>query len=98
MGRPRTGVNEGRKHPLPGAPVGRVDLCFPDALLIVELDGGLHRLPQSRRSDYERDIAAAREGWLVVRFEWFHVRFRPAWFAASVADIRQQRLTTVQAA
>ena len=80
-----------RQHPLPGAPFRRVDLAFPDARLVIELDGSQHRLPAARRADYERDIAAARAGWQVVRFDWTQVKFSPDWFARSVDDILRAR-------
>lgn len=80
-----------RQHPLPGAPFGRVDLAFSYARLIIELDGGQHNLPSSRQADYERDVTAAREGWLVLRFTWSQVKFSPDWFAQSVADVLRAR-------
>jgi very-short-patch-repair endonuclease len=82
-----------RQHPLPGAPFGRVDLAYTDARLVIELDGAQHRLPEHRRADYERDVAAARVGWMVLRFDWSHLRFRSTWFAASVAAVHAQRLS-----
>ena len=84
-----------RQHALPGAPFGRVDLAFPDARLIVELDGRQHQIAASRRADYERDVHAARVGWQVIRFDWAQVRFSPAWFGDAVAEIRDARLRTL---
>ena len=80
-----------RQHPLPGAPFGRVDLAFPAARLVVELDGRQHQLLTSRRADYERDVAAARMGWQVIRFDWSQVKYSPEWFAQAVDDVRRTR-------
>ena len=87
-----------RQHPLPGPAVGKVDLAYPEARLLVELDGSTHLLPSVRRSDYERDVAAARDGWLVLRFDWSHVVYRTGWFAASVVEVRRDRLRIGEAA
>ncbi len=85
-----------RQHPLPGAPFGRVDLAFLDAKLVIELDGRQHQVASARRADYERDVAAARMGWQVVRFDWAQVRFAPLQFATAVADILRTRRSQLE--
>ncbi|HMR09702.1 MAG TPA: DUF559 domain-containing protein [Polyangiaceae bacterium] len=49
--------------------VGRyiVDLCAPSRRLVVEVDGGYHRLVRAR--DARRDRALARAGWRVLRVD-----------------------------
>jgi very-short-patch-repair endonuclease len=87
-----------RQHPLPGAPFGRVDLAFLDAKLVIELDGRQHQVASARRADYERDVAAARMGWQVVRFDWAQIKFAPQQFAAAVADILRTRRAQLEMA
>jgi hypothetical protein len=87
-----------KQHPLPGPSVGKVDLAFPMARLIVELDGRQHQTTSARRVDYERDISAARAGWQVLRFDWFQVKFSPNWFAESVGEVRRAREQMLRAA
>jgi very-short-patch-repair endonuclease/predicted transcriptional regulator of viral defense system len=81
-----------RQHPLPGAERGRVDLAYPEASLLIELDGGTHRLPATMKADQRRDATAAMAGWQVLRFGWELVRFDAAWFAHTVDRVRRQRL------
>ncbi|MEA2271603.1 MAG: hypothetical protein QOI98_311 [Solirubrobacteraceae bacterium] len=48
-----------------------VDALWPDAKLIVELDGGaVHRTRRAFEEDRRRDAALAAEGYLVVRLTW----------------------------
>ncbi len=87
-----------RQHPLPGSLPGRVDLAYPEALLLVELDGATHMLMETARHDQRRDAAAAVAGWQVLRFGWEMVRYDAEWFAASVADVRLARMRLLNAA
>jgi very-short-patch-repair endonuclease len=62
-----------------------VDFAWPDARLIVEVDGyGYHRSPSAFESDRERDVTLAIAGWQVLRFTWAQVSRRPAWVARAV--------------
>ena len=59
-----------KQHPFPGwhFPGGCVDFAYPEAKLIIEVDGRARRARLAdRRRDAERDAEAARVGWLVLR-------------------------------
>jgi very-short-patch-repair endonuclease len=53
------------------APVGRfvVDFACLRARLIIEVDGGVHALPDVALRDYERDAALRAEGFTILRFD-----------------------------
>jgi len=87
-----------RQHPLPGPLPGRVDLAYPEAMLLVELDGATHMLMETSRHDQRRDATAAVAGWQVMRFGWELVRYDAEWFAASVAKVRRARMRLLGAA
>lgn len=87
-----------RQHPLPGPLPGKVDLAYPEAMLLVELDGATHMLMETSRHDQRRDAAAAVAGWQVMRFGWELVRYDAEWFAASVANVRRARMRLLNAA
>lgn len=58
------------EYPLPtdGSLEGFVDRAFPDALLIVELDGRRwHSRMEAMARDRRRDRIAARHGWMTIR-------------------------------
>jgi hypothetical protein len=58
------------EHPLPGdgGVRGWVDRAWPEAMLILEIDGRTwHAREQAMAKDRARDRAAAREGWLTIR-------------------------------
>jgi hypothetical protein len=57
------------EHPLPADDLtGRVDRAWPDARLILEIDGrAWHAREQSMAKDRARDRAAAAAGWLTLR-------------------------------
>lgn len=82
-----------RQHPLPGPVLGQVDLAYPEARLLIELDGRTHLMSESIRHDRRRDAAAAVAGWQVLRFGWEVVRYEPSSFADTVRTVRQQRMT-----
>ena len=51
------------------------DFAWPDARLIVEVDGASgHDQPGKRAHDRQRDAALAAQGWLVIRFDAQRVR------------------------
>lgn len=61
-----------------------VDLCLPDARLIIEVDGRQHALPLQRGRDEDRDAALARAGWRTVRVSAADARHRPHALVATV--------------
>ena len=44
-----------------------VDFAIPKVSLVIEIDGGVHRLPHVARADEDRDRRLARAGWKVLR-------------------------------
>jgi very-short-patch-repair endonuclease len=44
------------------------DFCWPDRMLAVEVDGGVHRIKERFRADIERHNLAQILGWRVLRF------------------------------
>jgi len=67
--------------------VGEVDAQWPEARLVVELDGlRFHRTEQQRRADRARDRRLGLAGYLVLRFTWSDVRTRPAMVVAQVRE------------
>ena len=65
--------------------VGRVDFAWPEARLIVEVDGfAFHADRASYRRDRERDNELERLGWRVLRFTWEDVNGRPEYVVALV--------------
>lgn len=84
-----------RQFPLPGrqAATGRVDAAYVEAKLILEADG---RRWHSRRADFardrRRDNEAARAGWQTLRFTWEELRDEPTEVAATVQEVRDERL------
>jgi hypothetical protein len=67
--------------------IREVDLCYPEARLIVELDGlSFHRGPSAAQRDRETDRRLLLARWRVLRFTWSDVMERPHFFAAQVQD------------
>jgi hypothetical protein len=63
----------------------RVDFCWPQERLVVELDGfAFHSDRQAFRQDRQRMNALERLGWRVLRFTWEDVVGRPAYVLALV--------------
>lgn len=61
-----------------GRQVARVDLAWPAARLVVEVDGRRWHDPADRRdADRRRDNRCAALGWRVLRFTWADVVHRP---------------------
>lgn len=60
------------------APAGRVDCYFPEARLVVELDGrAFHSAPLDREADAHRDLVVLRGGSRVLRLTWRQVTRSP---------------------
>ncbi len=73
---------------------GRVDLAYPIARLIVELDGRQwHSTAESFQRDRRRDNLAQLDGWIVLRFTWEDVTRRPRETVAQVRSALHSRLT-----
>lgn len=49
------------------------DCVWPELRVVVELDGGHHRLPGQAAIDAERDLWLRRNGWIVRRYTWKQV-------------------------
>jgi very-short-patch-repair endonuclease len=64
--------------------VGRVDFVYPDARLIVEVDGRRFHGPETFESDRRRDNAAQLVGWRVLRFTWRMVTEQPEYVVSSI--------------
>jgi very-short-patch-repair endonuclease len=62
----------------------RFDLAWPDARVLVELDGGHHRSASQLRADDRKQNAAILAGWTVLRFTWDRVEHDPAGIVADV--------------
>ena len=70
--------------------VREVDLCYPQARLIVEFDGlRFHMRRHVARKDRATDRRLQLAGWTVLRFTWEDVVFRPE----AVANEIKQALT-----
>jgi predicted transcriptional regulator of viral defense system len=66
---------------------GRVDMAYPEARLIIELDGRRwHSRTETWEMDHKRDRAAQLAGWKVFRFTWSQLEETPGDFIASVAQ------------
>ncbi|SNS73992.1 Protein of unknown function [Geodermatophilus pulveris] len=71
----------------------RIDRCWPEAMLAVELDGAQHHTsPEDRRNDLGRDRALAAAGWVVLRFTYADVLRDPAGVRARVLEVYRTRL------
>jgi hypothetical protein len=58
--------------------VGRVELVFREAHVLIEADSRLHHSSLSdRRSDKARDDRFEADGWDVLRFTWEQITERP---------------------
>lgn len=83
------------EHPLPNrrGRRGFVDRCWPDAKLIVELDGRKwHDRSDQRLQDADRRTEAQVLGWETVQILWEHVVNDADHQAANLAEIHQGRL------
>lgn len=86
-----------RRHGLPTATiqhevwhagrfVARVDACYPERKLAIEVDGFAHHSsPDAFQRDRERQNRLVALGWTVLRFTWHDVVHRPATVAREIA-------------
>lgn len=84
-----------RQIPLPGngEVQGCADVGYPDARLLVEADGRRwHTKVSDFARDRQRDVAAARAGWLTLRFSYEEITNDPQRVAASIAEVHRTRL------
>ncbi len=83
--------------PIPNGRLGphKPDGLWPDAMLIVELDGGAnHSSPTQRRLDAERDMYYRSLGFLVLRYTYWQVKRRGAAIAAEIKATLAERTPT----
>jgi hypothetical protein len=81
------------QHPV-DLPTGRVrlDRCWPEVKLAVELDGAAHHTsPEDRRKDLARDRELAALGWVVLRFTYADVLRDPDGVRAKVLAVYTAR-------
>jgi very-short-patch-repair endonuclease len=57
--------------------IGRVDFCWPEAALVVEVDSSWHDGPVDRRLDAERDRRLTALGYAVLRVRWADLVVHP---------------------
>jgi hypothetical protein len=69
--------------------VARIDLCWPELGLFIELDGEGHAGQPVYDASRETDVVATT-GWLCGRFTWTEVRHHPKATAARLARIVDQ--------
>jgi very-short-patch-repair endonuclease len=67
-----------------GAFLGRVDLAWPAAKVLVEFDGNVHRERRVFVSDVRRQNGLVLAGWTVLRFTSADVVGRPEWVIATI--------------
>jgi hypothetical protein len=74
--------------------IGRLDLCWPDAGLWVELDGrATHDLPEALLNDRRRqNELASRLQWIPLRFTWDDVTRRPESTVSLTEDTYHRRV------
>lgn len=85
--------------PIPNGKVGphKPDGLWPDAMLIVELDGGAnHSSPTQRRIDAERDMHYRSLGYLVLRYTYWQVKRQGRAVAAEITATLAARRAEVQ--
>lgn len=90
-----------KEMPLPGegTPLGLADRGWPDARLIVEIDGRTwHSRERAMRTDRERDRQAAQMGWLVVRYLDEEIDQEPESVLADLERIHSVRLAQLTTA
>jgi len=46
-----------------------LDFAIPDLKIAIEADGDLHKIPENKERDIERDLKLSRRGWVVLRFD-----------------------------
>jgi len=87
-----------RRHGLPpvavqhevwnaGRFVARIDACYPDRKLAIEVDGFAHHSsPDAFQRDRERQNRLVALGWTVLRFTWHDIVHRPAEVARAILE------------
>lgn len=65
--------------------VGKVDLAWPDAKVLVEFDGDVHRERRVFVEDVRRQNGLVLAGWTVLRFTSADVRGRPEWVISMIS-------------
>ena len=72
------GIAVRRQHP-----VGRfiVDFAIVRRMTVIEIDGGVHRLPEVALRDHERQAAIEALGWRVIRID-AAAAMNPGWIIA----------------
>ncbi|HUQ40468.1 MAG TPA: DUF559 domain-containing protein [Acidimicrobiales bacterium] len=83
-----------RQFALPGRQLitGFVDAAYPEARLIIEVDGRRwHTRIRDLAKDHLRDREAALAGWLTVRFMWEDLKHDAAGVAADIRTLRVER-------
>lgn len=64
--------------------VGKVDLAWPDAKVLVEFDGDVHRERRVFVEDVRRQNGLVLAGWTVLRFTSADVLGRPQWVISTI--------------
>lgn len=81
--------------------VVRQGVVYRDAVsglgVCVELDGRLHERAEQRERDFDRDLAAAADGFTTVRLSYGQVFGRQCWTATQLAGVHRRRGWTGQA-
>ena len=68
--------------------IGRVDVAFPPARLLIELDSHRHHSAKlDKEADEARDRKLGHAGWRVVRLRWDDLVARPDWV---LSELRRQ--------
>ena len=79
--------------------VGRVDLADRALRVVIEADSmEYHGEREAMDKDVERYTRLSCDGWLVLRFTWYHVMTRPHWVAEMLAKAVEQRVSSSRAA
>ncbi len=79
--------------------VGRVDLADRSLRIVIEADSmEYHGEREAMDKDVERYTRLTCDGWLVLRFTWYHVMTRPEWVATMLAKAVVQRAGAQRAA
>ncbi len=74
--------------------VGRCDFTFPDAAVVVEVDGQRgHTQRRDIERDHVRDQRMAQVGWMVVRVTWQQLTKEPDALAKRLHAIIDSRRT-----
>jgi very-short-patch-repair endonuclease len=85
-----------RQFPLPGRHPRNelVDAAFPEAMVLVEVDGRRwHSRIADLRRDHARDAEAHQAGWVTLRFTYEQITTTPSDVAATIAAVLATRLT-----